>query len=192
MKLNKSKKGFIIGWEYIVSFFVLAVLFVFTAGYYDLMIEEVYYPINDVLDDSLSNQIENYESSVHYTNLNDNRNNIKDNTIPFNLLFMFLFLYSIIASIQNVVKEKRQEPTNLVFKTIGGMIFLLFVVQKFLFEILDWFNVQVLNALFEDLVISYIPFYLTLLENAGIVILLWGGVLIIANWYFGNDGGTTQ
>jgi hypothetical protein len=67
------------------------------------------------------------------------------------------------------------------------MIFLLFVIQKFLFVVIDWFNVEILNYLFESLIITYIPFYLTIMSSAGIIILLWGGGLVIANWFFGSD-----
>jgi hypothetical protein len=185
MKLN-NKKGFIVGWDYIAGFFIYALLFVFMAGTYDFMLEEVYYPVNDVLNESLST-LDNYESNEGYIALNENRANIKNNVIPFNLLFIFMFFYMIIVSFQNVIKEKKQTPSNLVFKTIGGMIFLLFVIQKFLFVVIEWFNVEILNYLFESLIITYIPFYLTIMSSAGIIILLWGGGLVIANWFFGSD-----
>lgn len=185
--MNFNKKGFIVGSKYIISFFLFATLFVFVAGMYDMLIEEVYYPLNSVLNESLSDIIDNYTDTVHFTNLNTNRANIKDNVIPFNLLFIFLFLYSIIISFQSVIKEKKQDPSRLVFGTIGGMIFLLFVVQKFLFVIIDWFNIEILSYVFTDLIITYIPFYMTVIELAGIIILVWGSGLIIANSILGRD-----
>ena len=75
---------------------------------------------------------------------------------------------------------------ELIFKTIGGMIFFLYLMEIIIFKILDYFQVQVIEYLFEDLIISYIPFHAIINSNGGLIILSWGITLILINWYFGK------
>lgn len=182
MKMNK--KGFFPGWEYVASFFVLSIVFIFGVGFYDFQIVEIYEPIHAELNESL--HLLNATSGLAYEEFVNNSTEVHSKNLPFNLLYMFVFFYSVIISVISVGKQKKLEPMELIFKTIGGMIFFLYLMQIAIFKVVTYFKVQIIDYLFQDLIASYIPFYLTLYDNAGLVILIWGIVLILVNWYFGE------
>jgi len=81
---------------------------------------------------------------------------------------------------------------ELIFKTIGGMVFFLYLMEIIVFKIVTYFKIEIVDYLFEDLILSYIPFFATTYDNAGIIILIWGVVLILMNWYFGKKGSETS
>ena len=180
----KNKKAFFPGWEYIVSFFVLAIVFVFGIGIYDFTIVEGYDFVHETLNESLAAQ--GITSGESYDAFASNPNEVHDRNLPFNMIFIFVFFYSIIVSVINVTKQKQLDPTGLIFKTIGGMIFFLWLFQIVIFKFINYFKIEIIDYLFKDLIASYVPFYLVTYNNAGIIILMWGAVLILMNWYFGK------
>jgi len=182
MKYNK--KGLIMGWEYIVAFFMLVLVFGFVVGLYSLLLEEVYNPTHVVLNDSLVDL--NFTSSIAYTEFEDNYDEVNSKTLPFNLLLMFLFIYGVIFSLINVAKQPKQDVFSLIFTTIGGMIFLIYILSVFIIEIIEFMNEQFIYYLFEDIIIAQIPFYMTLFENVIMIALLWGGAMVISNWFLGG------
>ena len=185
MMLRNNKKGFFPGWEYIAGFFVVAILFVFAVGMYDFTLVEVYDPIHEELADSLDTLgIDN--SSLAVQKFNENYTTTHSKNIPFNLLFIFIFLNAIVMSVINVGKAKRLDPMGLIFKTIGGLIFFIYLMQIAIFKVVTYFKVEIIDYLFTDLIASYVPFYLFTYDNAGLIILMWGAVLILVNWYFGK------
>lgn len=180
----KNKKAFFPGWEYIASFFVLAIVFVFAVGIYDFTIVEGYDFAHEKLNESLAQQ--GITSGEAYDAFQANPTQVHNRTLPFNMIFIFVFFYAIIVSIINVTKEKQLDPMGLIFKTIGGMIFFLWLMQIAIFKVITYFKVEIIEYLFTDLIASYVPFYLITYNNAGLIILMWGGVLILMNWYFGK------
>ena len=179
-----NKKGFFPGWEYIASFFLLAIMFVFAIGMYDFTLVELYEPIHSELNDSLHSL--NATNNLAYTKFEENYNETRNKSLPFNLLYIFIFFYTIVVSVINVAKAKRLEPMGLIFNTIGGMVFFIYLMQIAIFKVVTYFKVQIIDYLVQDLIASYIPFYLVTYDNAGIIILSWGVVLILVNWYFGK------
>lgn len=182
--IYKNKKGFFPGWEYIASFFILGLVFIFGVGFYDFAIVEVYEPIHLELNESLHTL--NATNNLAYTKFEENFTEVHSKNLPFNLMYMFIFFYSIIISIINVKNQKRLEPMELIFKTIGGMIFFIYLLQIAVFNVVTYFKIQIIDYLFQDLIVSYIPFYSTTMDNAGLIVLIWGGAMILVNWYFGR------
>lgn len=182
----KSKKGFFPGWEYVAGFFIVAILFVFAVGMYDFTLVEVYDPIHEELNRSL-NELGIDNSSLAVQKFHNNYNETHSKNIPFNLLFIFIFMNAIVMSIINVGKANRVDPMGLIFKTIGGMIFFIYLMQIAIFKVITYFKVQIIDYLFTDLIASYVPSYLFTYDNAGIIILIWGVTLILVNWYFGKN-----
>lgn len=190
MKLNK--KGFFPGWEYIAGFFLIAIVFVFIVGMYDFTIVEVYEPMHVILNDSLVQLNANDSNSLAYQGFINNYDNVHNKTLPFNLLFIFVFAVAVMISFINVSKQKKLEPMELMFKTVGGMIFFLYLMQVIIFKVIDYFKLEVIDYLFEDLIISYLPFYQVIMDNAGPIILIWGGSLVLFNWYFGTKASESK
>lgn len=180
----KNKKGFFPGWEYIAAFFLVAIFFVFGVGMYDFSLVEIYEPIHSELNTSLHNL--NATDNLAYDKFEENYTTTKSKNLPFNLLYIFMFFYVITVSIINVAKSNKLDPMGLIFRTIGGMIFFLYLMQIVIFKIVIYFKVQIVDYLFQDLIASYLPFYLITYDNAGLIILCWGIVLILINWYFGK------
>lgn len=179
-----NKKGFFPGWEYIAGFFIVAILFVFAVGMYDFSLEEIYNPVHEKLNESLSEL--NISDGIAYEGFVNNYDETHNKSLPFNLLFIFIFMNAVVMSIINVGKAKKLDPMGLIFKTIGGLIFFIYLMQIAIFKVITYFKVQIIDYLFTDLIASYVPFYLVTYENAGILILSWGVVLILVNWYFGK------
>jgi len=184
--MKSNKKAFFPGWEYIASFFLIAIIFVLIIGMYDFTIVEIYEPVHDTLNNSLAGLEINTTNNIAYTGFANNYNEVHNYNLPFNLLFIFVFTYSIIFSFINVAKQKKMQPMELIFKTIGGMIFFLYLMQIVIFKVIDYLRLEVIDYLFEDLIVSYIPFYQVTYTNAGLIILVWGGLLVLFNWYFGT------
>lgn len=184
MNLRNNKKGFFPGWEYIAGFFLVAILFVLIVGMYDFTIVELYEPIHSELNESLHDL--NATNNLAYQKFEENNTDTHNKTLPFNLLYIVMFFYSIVASLINVAKSRKMSPFDLIFKTIGGLVFFLYLMQLSIFKVVTYFKIEIVDYLFEDLILSYIPFYLYTYTNAGIVILLWGGSAILFNWYFGK------
>jgi len=182
--MRMNNKAFFPGWQYIAGFFLVSIVLVFIIGMYDFTIVEVYEPIHNKLDESLIELGAN-ESEV-YTQFQENSVAVHNKDLPFNMIYIFVFFNSIIFSIINVARQNKQEPMELIFKTIGGMVFFLYLMQIIIFKIITYFKLEVVDYLFQDLILSYIPFYGTTFDNAGIIILIWGVTLIIVNWYFGK------
>lgn len=180
----RDKKGFFPGWEYIAAFFLVAIFFVLGVGMYDFTLVEIYEPIHSELNDSLHSL--NATNNLAYEKFEENYTETKSKSLPFNLLYIFMFFYTIIASVINVGKAKKLDPMGLIFKTIGGMIFFLYLMQIAIFKIVIYFKIQIIDYLFTDLIASYLPFYLITYDNAGLIILIWGIILILVNWYFGK------
>ena len=155
MNLKKNKKAFFPGWEYIATFFVVAILFVFIIGFYDFSIVEIYEPIHETLGDSL-NDMDITNGSLAVQKFNENSDNVHNRILPFNILFMFVFFISIAMSIINVGKTKRLEPMELIFKTIGGIIFFIYLMQLAIFKVITFFKVQIVDYLFVDGNPSYV------------------------------------
>lgn len=184
--MNLNKKGFFPRWYYIPMFFFLGLSFIFTAGMYDFTIVEVYEPVHVIINNSLANTIDNYNTSVYNIELENNSTEVHNNTLPFNYLYMFLFVFTIVISLTEAARDKKQSIFELIFGSIGGIIFLLYIMHIIIFNIVEWFKIQILDQIFVDLINSYIPFYNTLMANLGIIILLWAIALILVNWFFGN------
>ena len=184
--MKSNKKAFFPGWEYIAGFFLVAIIFIFIVGMYDFTIVELYEPVHNNLNESLARLNINDLNNEAYAGFVNNYDDVHNKNLPFNLLFIFVFAYAIIFSFINVAKEKKMEPMELIFKTIGGMIFFLYLMQIIIFKVIEYFKLEVVDYLFEDLIISYIPFYSITYDNAGLIILTWGGLLILFNWYFGT------
>ena len=180
----RNKKGFFPGWEYIAGFFVVSILFIFAIGMYDFTIVEMYEPVHTYLNESLTDL--GATNNTAYAEFENNYDAVHNRNLPFNLLFMFIFANAVVFSLINVGKAKRLEPTELIFKTIGGLIFFIYLMQIAIFKVVTYFKVQVIDYLFQDLIVSYVPFYLTIYDNAGVSMLIWAVFLILINWYFGT------
>jgi len=184
MKWAKSKKGFFPGWEYIASFFVIAIMFIFVIGMYDFTIVEMYEPIHSHLNASLHSL--NATGNAAYVGFENNYIETKNKNLPFNLFYIFIFFYAIVGSVINVAKSKKLDPMGLIFKTIGGIIFFIYLMQITIFKVVVYFKIQIVDYLFQDLIVSYVPFYLITYDNAGLIMLIWGLSLILVNWYLGK------
>lgn len=179
--------SFFPGDKYIITFIMLSIVFVFAVGFYDILLEEVYKPTNDILQDSLNMSMENYSSSEYKTLLDNNESVALGQNIPYNLLYIFMFLYSFLISIINVMGEKKKDIANLLFKTIGGVIFFFFLLQSILFSLIEYLEIEILNYLFEDLILTYIPAYNIFMDNSAYILLGWALILIVVNHYLGKD-----
>lgn len=182
----KSKKGFFPRWYYIPMFLFMSLAFIFIVGMYDFTIVEVYEPAHAIINESLSNQVENYTGSVYYSELQANSQQMHNYNIPFNYIYMFIFVFTFVISIAEAMRTPKMEVFELIFGTIGGIIFMIYILQLFILDIVDYFKVQIIDQIFIDLIITYIPFYVTLNENLGFVVLGWSIALIMANWFFGR------
>ena len=182
-----NKRANILGdYAYIVTFFLLLFGFVFYVGMYDFMLEEVYKPTHTILNESLITSGVN-QSSLAYTYFEDNYTESTTRSLPFNLLLIFFFVYSIIASLVSASKSRKLPAESLVLKTIGGMLFLMFILQFVVFEFLTYVNENFINLIFVDLIINYLPFHSILMNNAYIIALVWGLSILMVNRFLGED-----
>ena len=179
-----NKKGFFPGWEYIAGFFLVSIILVLIIGMYDFTIVELYEPVHTHLNESLTSL--NATNNEAYTKFEENYDNVHNKNLPFNMIYIFVFFNAVIFSLINVAKQKKLEPMELIFKTIGGMVFFLYLMEIVIFKVVTYFKIEIIDYLFEDLILSYIPFFAITYDNAGLIILIWGVTLILMNWYFGK------
>lgn len=184
MKMNN--KGFFPGWKFITSFFIAGVLLVFIIGMYDFTLVELYEPTHTFLNDSLVSLGAN--DGLAYEEFENNYTEMHKGNITnyFNLFYIMIFLWSIIYSLIDVATTRRLEPTELIFKSVGGMVFFIYLMQIVVLKVVSYFQIQVVEYLFEDLIASYIPFYSFTYDNAAYIILIWAVVLIMTNWFLGK------
>lgn len=182
-----NKKAFIPGTSYIFSFFLVMVMVVFVMGMYDFTVVEVYEPVHAVLNESLGNLGLNTSNNVIYTEFENNFNTATTRVLPLNFLFIVVFFYSIISSLINVARSTKMTPLELIYRTVGGIIFLCYLMQLVVLKIIDYLQVELIDYLFQDLILSYIPFYNVVYENMGMIVLIWAGALVLTNWYLGKN-----
>lgn len=181
----ESKKGFVIGYEYILSFFLLALIFIFVIAIYDFTLVEFHNPVSELLMNATLENNNNTNDTV-YIAMQEQHDWANNNTLPFNYIFMFFVCYLVIVALIDVSKRKKQELSSLFLQTVGGIIFLIFIIKLILINIIEWFQVQFINAIFDDIVFLYLPFYQTLVDHWAISALIFAVLLTISNWYFGE------
>ena len=54
-------------------------------------------------------------------------------------------------------------------------------------KILTYLEVEIISYLFQDLILTYVPFYVLILNNWAIFITLWSSALILTNFLFGGE-----
>lgn len=185
--LKENKKGVFKLFSYPIMFFVSLFLFVIVVGGYDFLLVEFYGAGHTILNDSLTDRGIN-SSNANYVAFEENYDNVNNRNLPFNYIAMYIFLYSIIASFISVVNMPKTTINYLIFKTLGGTLLLLFFAQFVLFEFFDYINDNIIDVIFVDLIINYVPFYLTIMANAYWILFIWALALIMVNRFLGQEG----
>ena len=183
IRMNKS--GFIRGYEYILYFFGMVVAFAFIVGINDVLIEEMFKPANDIIMEGVLDYTTN-DSDI-YLAMQENSATTINRTLPFNIILMFMVVYLVMVSLIDVARERKVDPFELFYRTVGGIILLIFIIQIAIIKIIEYMNIQVLNYLFADILETQLPFYAIILDNWWLVILIWAGGLVLSNWFFGKE-----
>lgn len=180
-----NKKGFVLGWKWIVSFFLLLLFMTFIVLLIDIAKVEFFSPATD----TIRNLTLNYtgDNSSIYVQKQNEIHNITDNiALPYNLILMIITFIIVSSSIIDATRQKKQGIISLLVSTIGGIAFLIYILHVFLFGIMDYFQVQIIGQLFSDLIDNYLPFYNVIMDNWWLVF-IWALMFQGANFIFGRD-----
>lgn len=182
--MQMNKKGFI-GYEYIVMFFFFLIAFTFIILVTDIGRVEVFNPMHNYVINLTSNQSGN--TSIYYTKSAETWDTLGDLTLPYNLILIFVTAFLIIVSLVDASKQNKKNIYNLLFGTLGGLIFIIYLIHLFLISIIEYFEIQIINYMFADLINTYLPFYNYILDIWGIFILFWVLGMALSNHLFGQE-----
>jgi len=179
-----NKKS-IMGYSYIILFFFFLIAFLFAILITDMGKVEVFEPMHNMVINMTQNESSN--TSIYYTKSVETWDTIEQIILPYNLLLMFITGYLIFVSLMDAGTQKKKSIYYLLFGTLGGIIFLIYLIHLFLIGILNYFEIQIIDYLFADLINTYVPFYDYLLSIWGIFILFWVLAMALANNIFGKE-----
>lgn len=186
MRLTKKGEGSI--FANIVAFFLLATLFLFIVGLFDLAKVEVYNPASAILKNQSLYFIN--DSNPIYLAMLENDNILDNTTLPFNLIFLFISFMAVAMSLYNSIVGYKTDPFSFLGKTTAGIIAFIYFLSVFLLEVVTWFIEQLINPIFGDVILNYVPSYQYLLNYPFIIVLVWLCVGIGLNQIFGKEEGT--
>jgi len=186
--MNWDKRGGV--YKDIALFLILGLLFALVILIYDIVLVEFFTPASDLLQDLTLNQVGN--TSEIYTQMVAKAETTKNQQWNFNILFWYITFYTIGFSVWSAIKSPKYTLFNLFLKTTGGLLTLFYLLQYWLLNIIDWFNLQIIDYLFENLIQTYIPSYLIIYNNIFTVALFWVLGYYLLNRFLGSEGGTTQ
>jgi len=179
-----NKKGFI-GWVYIGFFFFLLLGFMFTILIIDMGKEEVFEPMHNHVINLTEQQAGN--TSVYYTTSVDRWDTLEQITLPYNLILILVTAFLVIVSLVDSGRQEKRSIYNLLFGTLGGIIFIIYLIHLFIINIMEYFEVEIINYLFADLISIHMPFYNYIMEVWGIFILFWVLAMALSNNLFGKE-----
>lgn len=184
--MNKSfnKKAFT-GWAYIVIAFLFLIAFLFVILLNDIAKVEVFDPAHELIH-NLTLEATGDANSRYYTLQDEIYTEASQTTVPYNLILIFITGFIYATSIASAVKSRKKSIYGVLFHTLGGIIFLLYIFKLFIIGMIQYFEVEVVGYLFSDLIITYVPFYNTLIELSPFIILFWALSLEGSNHFFGE------
>lgn len=184
--MNRKGSGSI--YANIVAFFLLATLFLFIVGLFDLAKVEIYNPASEVLKNQTLYFIN--DSNPIYLAMEENDSRLDNTTLPFNLIFLFISFMAVAMSLYNSIVSYKTDWYSFLGKTTAGIIAFIYFLSVFLLEIVTWFIEQLINPIFGDVILNYVPSYQYLLDYSFILVLIWLCVGVGLNQIFGKEEGT--
>ena len=180
----KNKKGQSI-YGFIVAFFLLCLMFLFIVGMFDLSKVEIYEPISEILkNETLKFQ---NESSAFYQAMLQNDENLNNTDLPFNLLFLFISFMAFGLSMFGAIFGYKTDIFSWLGKTTAGIIALVYFAATFLIQIVLWFIEQLINPIFGDVILLYVPSFQYLIDYPFLIIIVWVCLGIVLNQIFGKE-----
>ncbi len=180
-----NKKGMLHGWDWALGFFFFLLFFLFMVGVTDLVKVEFFQPMTDLIRNITVEQSGN--DSIYVLKQNELHNKIDNITIDWNLILIFMTGYVMIMSVWSSMQETRQSIFSLLFGTIGGLLFFIYIFHLVVIGIIQYFEIQFIGQIFGDLILNYVPFYYILLDNWAMLILVWVVLMSASNFMFGKE-----
>ncbi|MFW6129949.1 MAG: hypothetical protein ACOC56_02120 [Atribacterota bacterium] len=180
-----NNKGFVAGFGWIIGFFLFLLIFFFFIGLIDVAKVEIFSPMSDRVHNMTLNQTGD-NSSVYVQKQQEIHDTTDSITLPYNLILILMTILFIAYSTFDVVRQEKMGFITLLYSTIGGVAFVIYVIHLFIFGVLDYFQLQVIGQLFGDLIDNQAPFYNTLIDNWWWVF-IWALFLQFMNNKFGKE-----
>lgn len=180
-----NKKGFILGWKWIISFFLILLFMTFIVFLVDVAKVEFFDPATDTIR-NLTENVTGSNTSIYVLKQNEIHNTTDNVSLPYNLILIIITFIIVFASIYDATQQEKQGIISLLVSTMGGIAFLLYIIHLFVFGMLDYFQVQVIGQLFSGLIDTHLPFYNVVIENWWLVF-IWALIFQGANYLFGKD-----